>query len=302
MNTLPTIDAIRSAWLNLGQLALDGIHLVEQADLCTLSFGLLVLASVSHRVVYRRTELVQWGLRLGLLILIAWMMRRIVLDGFQDVGALTVSFVRGLAMATTVTCTCWLVLPVLDYFVDVLWRRPALGIRRWFSELRKTHSARKVEMQRRFEEQGVRTAAAERSPAEDRMQQELLQRQREQKKQQRQREQVRFETQLLYDQNRTALEQSFPEEKFNAYFTTFLTDDLDPGTFKSRAEQLTRMITERLQHDSPSQQFDTLDDVIAHFDQKAALLATAGLDEDTTETLKIAFAHAKDQAIEEFLK
>ena len=62
------------------------------------------------------------------------------------------------------------------------------------------------------------------------------------------------------------------------------------------------MITERLQHDSPSQQFDTLDDVIAHFDQKAALLATAGLDEDTTETLKIAFAHAKDQAIEEFLK
>ena len=302
MIAFPTPDDVRSLWLDLSQMALDAIHLVEQADLCTLSFGLLVLAAVSHRVVYQRSELVQWGLRLGLLVLIAWMVRRIALDGFQSVSVLTVSFIRGLAMAATVTCACWLVFPVLDYFVDVLWRGPTRGIRRWFSDLRRTHSARKVEMQRQLEKQRIRAAAAEHGPEEERLQRDLAQRQREQSKQQRQREQVRFETQLLYDQNRTALEQSFPEEKFNAYFTNFLTDELDPETFKSRSEQLTRMITERLQRDSPAQQFDSLDDVIAHFDQKAALLTAAGLDEDTTETLRIAFENAKDQAIEEFLK
>lgn len=302
MSTLPTIDEIRSAWLSLGQLAMDGILLVEQADLCTLSFGLLVLAAVSHRVVYHRTELVQWGLRLGLLVLIAWMLRRIALDGFHDVSVLTVSFIRGLAMAGAVTCTCWLVFPVLDYLVEILWRKPIGAIKRWFSDLRGTHAARRATMKRRLEEQRSRLDAEERSPEEQRQRQDLVQRQREKNEQQRQREQVRFETQLLYDQNRTALEQSFPEEKFNAYFSTFLTDELDPETFAARAAQLSRMITERVQHDSPAQQFESLDELIAYFDQKAALLESAGLDKDTTETLQIAFAHAKDQAIEEFLK
>lgn len=117
------------------------------------------------------------------------------------------------------------------------------------------------------------------------------------------RDQLRFDVKLFYDRYRTELQSVFPQDTFDAYFSSFLTDSTPLDLFEQRAEQLRDMIRDRLQLGGQEQhRFETVEDLLQYFtEQKRRLTELAADDPDALETLVSVLAEAQDRALEEFL-
>lgn len=113
---------------------------------------------------------------------------------------------------------------------------------------------------------------------------------------------MRYELELIYDRFRSELKDNFPPERFELYFSQYLTDEQDPKVFAQRAEQLKKMIHERVDVKSRNRRptFQSLDEIIAHFHEQKQQIQSLGLDDDV-ESLEITLDELQDREIRRFL-
>ncbi len=117
------------------------------------------------------------------------------------------------------------------------------------------------------------------------------------------RDQVRFDVRLFYDRYRRELADLLPEDKFDAYFQSFLTDATDANVFQQRAERLKDMIRERLELSSRKQQagFETIDEVITYYDEKRRMISQLPVDDEVREDFLMQLDESMERDLREFL-
>jgi len=115
------------------------------------------------------------------------------------------------------------------------------------------------------------------------------------------RDDARLQCRLLYDRYRSELQQVFPQDVFDSYFTSFLADSTPLDVFEQRAEQLKDMIRDRLQLGVQEQRrFESPEEVIQYFaEQQRRLTALVADDPDVLDTLICDLAEARDKALKE---
>ena len=118
-----------------------------------------------------------------------------------------------------------------------------------------------------------------------------------------QREQIGFDVRLFYDRYRRELADVFPEDKFAAYFHSFLTDATATDVFELRAERLKNMIRERLEISSRRRTlvFDSIEDVIAHYDDKRSLIISLPVEEEVQKEFLMQLDDSMERDLREFL-
>ena len=274
------------------------IDIFEQGFMPSLLLGGVVLLMVSQKSIIDRPTVERWGLRIGVLGFLAWYVRDFLVNGLWGAEQFFLTGLRALLVLLYTTATAWLLLAITSCGRGLLASQFTSidPIRGWRKARRQARTARPSPVS-----EPILTPAEER----ERQRQEAgaeaarLRRQREQAE----RDKIRYEVGLLYDRYRAELTDKLPQDRFDAYFATYLTPDLEPSVYTERAEKLKDMIRDRLnvQHRSPAPQFDSVEDIIRYFTAKKASLLTLGLDQDTLETLEVTYDEMQDREVRKLL-
>ena len=274
------------------------IDIFEQGFMPSLLLGGVVLLMVSQKSIIDRPAVERWGLRFGVLGFLGWYARDFLVNGLWGAEQFFLTGLRALLVLLYTTATAWLLLAITSCGRGLLasqftWIDP---IRGWRKARRQARTAPPLPVS-----EPILTPAEERERQrqEARAEADRLRRQREQAE----RDKIRYEVVLLYDRYRAELTDKLPQDRFDAYFATYLTPDLEPSVYTERAEKLKDMIRDRLnvQHRSPAPQFDSVEDIIRYFTAKKASLLTLGLDQDTLETLEVTYDEMQDREVRKLL-
>lgn len=206
-------------------------------------------------------------------------------------------------LATFVLAFSWISFPAIAALNEVFVRSPLDFCRqslrsgwKWWSDYR-SH--------RRLLAEQSQSASTWEQTRHERERKELNRKEQESKRQTEanRREQIRFDVRLFYDRYRRELADVFPEEKFDAYFQSFLTDSTAPELFEQRAERLKDMIRDRLELSSRQQSagFETIDAVIAHYDGKRQLISQLPVDDEVREDFLMQLDDSMERDLREFL-
>lgn len=239
----------------------------------------------------------------GCALFVIWLTAAVLTGGLTDPSHLLSVLMRGMLLAVIATGSLTL---VFGFCQSVYRRFDGSFIRpfRSWRERRRGKRARRDELKRRkaederlLEEQRL-AAPQQRRAAELAHRQDAIAH-----VEQLHRDQVRFDVRLFYDRYRRELAELLPEEKFAAYFQSFLTDSTDADVFEQRAERLKDMIRERLELSSHNQPvtFESIDQVIAHYNEKRRVISLLPVDDETLEEFQIDLDESMKSDLKEFL-
>jgi len=191
----------------------------------------------------------------------------------------------------------WAVLPVAASIADLGVASPARHFRR---ALARWQSGRQRRKERRAQQQSE-AEWQRRQPERELAARQQQEEERNHQIESRRREQLRFDVRLFYDRYRSELQAVFPQDTFDSYFASFLTDSTPLDVFEQRAEQLKDMIRDRLQLGVQEQRrFENPEEVIQYFaEQQRRLTALVTDDPDVLDTLICDLAEARDKALKE---
>ena len=268
--------------------------------------SLVMLALILHVVsagFTRGSRIRSVAMRLGYGMCFLWLVLVVSTGGLSDPSHFASVTIRSLLLAVSVTGVLTLVFSAvrgLYEFLDGVLLKPIRRIRS-SSQARRRLQA---EEQRQLELQQQQQLDHELAVPQDveAAERGLRQQQAEQAAQQ-QREQIRFDVRLFYDRYRRELVDVFPEEKFDAYFQSFLKDSTAPEVFEQRAERLKDMIRDRLELSSRHQstEFTSIDEVIAHYDGKRQLILKLPVDDEVREDFLMQLDDSMERDLREFL-
>ncbi|MEZ6128966.1 MAG: hypothetical protein R3C59_09805 [Planctomycetaceae bacterium] len=288
----------------MAELLEEWAALVDGGDVCSVLLGGLILAFVAEKAVHGRPDARGWGLRLGVLAFMAWYVRDVSRHGFRDAEQLVTTGIRALLVLLYFTSVSWLLLAAGNCVSGQVLGSMSGQFRAVVR--RACHRAGQLltRVRRRFTMSRVEPRPVSPSPADrEQTAREAAERQHAIAARRCARENVQYETELLYDRHRKELAESLPPERFQEYFSKYLTDDLDPEAYSVRAEQLKDMIRERAgaRKRTAQPEFETLEDVIEHFRAKKQRLRLLDLDDDTLETLETTLDDLQDREVRKLL-
>lgn len=236
----------------------------------------------------------------GCVVIIVALVAGLLTGGLHDPFHLVAVSVRGLLIAAIVTGILTLIFQLAAWIYTCLCSCMIAPIRQRWTD-RQVH--RKQQSERlRLQEQRL-GKDDQLNPEQTAVAASELEQQRVEQCAQHRREQIRFEVRLFFDRYRRELADVFPEEKFDSYFQSFLTDTTAPDVFEQRAERLKDMIRDRLELSSrqSSTEFTSIDEVIAHYDGKRQLISQLPVDDEVREDFLMQLDDSMERDLREFL-
>ncbi|MDP1796784.1 MAG: hypothetical protein Q8K78_04850 [Planctomycetaceae bacterium] len=293
-------------------------NIIEDSDLCTLIFLILLLTMVGSPFVARSPELHNSGLRIAAGIGLVYAALAIAERGLGTAGDIAALVMRSLAAGGVMLGPTWIILSVFSYFFDHLRRISAASVaraeaRRRERERQKQDAAdqerrRRVDMEwertRPQRERAAQAAAELARLAAERQQQEAvlaaeerLQEARRQTNEQRRREDVRYQSRLLFDRYAAALKTSINQKRFDEYLATYLSDRYSAEQVETRGAQLQAMLRDIVQPGPPARPRRSLSEIQDEFTQRRTEIAALSLDEESKAALIADLNREEDKAI-----
>lgn len=289
---MPDVSSIFSALI-------DWLKWSDIGSLFILAFALHSVSVMAVGISRSRVLAV----RCGIGVFTLWLAIAVSTGGLNDPDHLLAISMRGMLIAVTATGCLTLLFSLLESIRGWILNLLIRPVQRWSdrraARQRQRQEAKRLraEEQRRLEDQR-RAAPQQRQAAELARRQDAIAH-----AEQLHRDQVRFDVRLFYDRYRRELADLLPEDKVDAYFQSFLTDSTDADVFAQRAERLKDMIRERLELSSRKQQagFETIDEVIAHYDEKRRVISQLPVDAEVREDFLMQLDESMERDLREFL-
>lgn len=271
------------------------------------SLSLLILAAIldwlGRQACMQSPQRRVWAVRSGVVAFLILMAVSISECGLEGPDVLLSFVFRSAITALAVTGILSLGFSIFIWCSEVLFRRPVRRIQTYAAAIQKrslqTQQQRLLEKQQRREQLEWQRTRPEREREEHHQREQNARKETEA----RSRDQIRFDVRLFYDRYRRELAEVFPEEKFDAYFQSFLTDATAIDVFQQRAERLKDMIRERLEISNrrKTPAFESIEDVIAHYDEKRSLILKLPVAPEVIEDFYMQLDESMERDLREFL-
>lgn len=264
-------------------------------DLWSLLILTIVLNVVGNWTCQSSSRLLLWSQRAGVGVFLLWLFWSITEWGIDTPGDFLPTVLQGAVVGAFVTGLLRIVLPVASWLYETCLVSP----RRRLRTVMERWNHRRAEQRRSTDRPPRKSPQQEQAERETREQEE-----RRRRVEQARRQALEYELRLFYDQFRLELREKFPQEQFESYFKTFLTDSTPVEIYEQRAEQLRQMLRDRLDLSGAEHrpEFQSIEQILEHFRQQMERVRRIeGLDPDTLDTLLCTLEDAQDNALQEFL-
>ena len=294
---------------------------VQPDEITMLMFLAVVLHLVNHRMYESRLPLLIYARRTGFTGFAVILARFLYLDGGIQSGGIRVLMSIALSwfLAGVVGIVVWVMSWVYDDVVMTTlqsWQRSVKERRDRFRQQQERIRAEEVRRQQEFERQQQDAERLRQQQIEqERWERERPERERKEREEAERRETqrrataerkaqinaIRYELQLLYDRLRPQLA-ALSEEQFQAYFNSFLTEDLAVDVYRERADQLKQTMLQLAKEKTSGPPVDAgLEDVFRYYNERKERLRSLDLDEDTRETLELMIDEERNRTLQQML-
>ena len=294
---------------------------VQPDEITMLMFLAVVLHLVNHRMYESRLPLLIYARRTGFTGFAVILARFLYLDGGIQSGGIRVLMSIALSwfLAGVVGIVVWVMSWVYDDIVMTTlqsWQRSVKERRERFRRQQEQIHADELRRQQEFERQQQEAERLRQQQIEqERWERERPERERKEREEAERRETqrrataerkaqinaIRYELQLLYDRLRPQLA-ALSEEQFQAYFNSFLTEDLAVDVYRERADQLKQTMLQLAKEKTSGPPVDAgLEDVFRYYNERKERLRSLDLDEDTRETLELMIDEERNRTLQQML-
>ena len=294
---------------------------VQPDEITMLMFLAVVLHLVNHRMYESRLPLLIYARRTGFTGFAVILARFLYLDGGIRSGGIRVMMSIALSwfLAGVVGIVVWVMSWVYDDVVMTTlqsWQRSVKERRERFRRQQEQIHADELRRQQEFERQQQEAERLRQQQIEqERWERERPERERKEREEAERRETqrrataerkaqinaIRYELQLLYDRLRPQLA-ALSEEQFQAYFNSFLTEDLAVDVYRERADQLKQTMLQLAKEKTSGPPVDAgLEDVFRYYNERKERLRSLDLDEDTRETLELMIDEERNRTLQQML-
>ncbi|MCA9038566.1 MAG: hypothetical protein KDA91_25750 [Planctomycetaceae bacterium] len=294
---------------------------VQPDEITMLMFLAVVLHLVNHRMYESRLPLLIYARRTGFTGFAVILARFLYLDGGIRSGGIRVMMSIALSwfLAGVVGIVVWVMSWVYDDIVMTTlqsWQRSVKERRERFRRQQEQIHADELRRQQEFERQQQEAERLRQQQIEqERWERERPERERKEREEAERRETqrrataerkaqinaIRYELQLLYDRLRPQLA-ALSEEQFQAYFNSFLTEDLAVDVYRERADQLKQTMLQLAKEKTSGPPVDAgLEDVFRYYNERKERLRSLDLDEDTRETLELMIDEERNRTLQQML-
>ena len=294
---------------------------VQPDEITMLFFLAVVLHLTNHRMYESRLPLLVYARRAGFSSFAFILGRLLYLDGGIQSGGIRVMmsialswFLAGV-VGIVVWVTSWL---CDDVIVKTLraWQSSVEERRDRFRRQQERIRAEETRSQQEFQRQQEEAERLRQQQIEqERWERERPERERKERKEAERRETkrraaaerraeinaIRYELHLLYDRLRPQLA-ALSDEQFEAYFNSFLTEDLAVDVYRERADQLKQTMLQLAKEKTSGPPVDAgLEDVFRYYNERKERLRSLDLDEDTRETLELMIDEERNRTLQQML-
>lgn len=260
------------------------MDIFRDGDVCSLGFLIAVLFAIGSKMVERRADLYQWGLRLAVAAFLLYVILGAVETHARDANDYATLAFRGLFAAGLTLGIAWIVLSILAFLHHHLIERPGEGVRRWREE------ARRQRLEREARREADRKAARERAeweraaPERERQRQQAEAEARARAEAQRRREDARAGALLDYTYYAAKLGSRFSRADFDHYLQTYMGDVHPPEIVERRRQELVAIFERHLADVSPPRKEMTIDGLTGWYETTKARIEGSSMDDRTKRT------------------
>ena len=283
------------------------LNIIEDGDLCSSLFLLLVLFWIGSHVVNSRPELARWGWRVALGVFLTYVAFRVITLAPTTPEELLWIMLRGLMAAAFVSALTWILLPVcIAIWIWTVTGRRFLAAARVASELERKQQQEKQGAEQRRQEQLTRTLELERLAPERQLQQKEAEARARVERDaaetaSRRREEAQLRSELLYERHARQLAVSFPRERFEQFMERYMGEATPPDLVEQRELLLKETILDSL-GTATIPKFASMTDLAAFFAARRQEIEELPHDEDAKDAYRIQLNKQEDEALRKLLK
>lgn len=281
------------------------LNLIENGDICSSVFLLLVLAWIGAIVARSRPESAPWGRRCALGVLLTYVAFRICTFSPTAPDELLWILLRGMLAAAFAASLTWILLPVGMTMWSFTGRR-LISLSRAASktERQRLHDQQVAE-QRRREQLARELELMRAAPERERHQREAealagVERERVESANRR-REEAQLRCELIYERHARQLTGSFPRDRFEQFVERFMGEPVPPELVEQREQLLKEMIVDSL-GTNPAPKFSSMTELAAFFAARRKEIEELPHDEDAKDAYRIQLNKQEDEALRKLLK
>ncbi|HQZ64528.1 MAG TPA: hypothetical protein PLY87_05610 [Planctomycetaceae bacterium] len=297
---MPPSDTFPDRPFDLSHLYLQLCDTLESGNFIYLLAGAGMLLFVSDKAAQFCPRVRPWSLKLGVIAFIAWWIRDLRLNGIWGAEQFAGTTLRAIVvMLYAVAVSLLLSTVVLSLYESLLgdqWRQRKKTFNDWWLGKRKPATTLR-------QPQPATSRITEKPTPPQPTVEEIAERKRLESEA-RARESARYDLQLFYDKHRQNLSSHISEEKFLAYFNSYITPTLPLAEYQNRIRQLKTMlethVDPRMKRQRP--EFESVEEVVAYYSLQKQKLQYVELDADVLETLECDLLEAQDNAIRSSLQ
>lgn len=282
------------------------LNMIEDGDLCSSLFLLLVLYWIGGHVVNSRPELARWGWRGAVGVLVTYVAFRVFTDAPTTSDEMLWILLRGLLAAAFMTALTWILLPVCIAMWSATGGRFLAAARDSSRAAQKRVHEQQVAEQRR-QEQLARTREFERSaPERERQQREAEARARVERDAaetaSQRRENARSRVELFFSVNAPEVRNRFTREMLDDYLKRYMGDEKQPEVVEERAEALIGIIRQHLDKVVSPIRRMSFDEILAVFENRKLKIQESSLDPRDKEKLLIQLEDEREAAVTQAIR
>lgn len=281
------------------------LNIIEDGDLCSSLFLLLILYWIGGHVVNSYPGLARWGWRVALGVFLNYVAFRVITLAPTTPEELLWIVLRGLMAAAFVSALTWILLPVCMAIWTATGRR-FIAAARVASETARKHQHETHLAEQRRQEQLTRTLEFERLAPERQLQQKEAEARARVERDaaetaSRRREEAQLRSELLYERHARQLTSSFPRERFEQFMDRYLSADTPPELVERREQLLKEMILDSL-GTTTAPKFASMTELAAFYADQRKEIEKLPHDEDAKDAYRIQLNKQEDEALRKLLK
>ena len=281
------------------------LNIIENGDLCSSVMLLLCLSYIGQRAIESQPDLVPWGARIGLMVLLAYVVFQSPIFAPTSPEELLLILLRGMLAAAYATTLTWILLPVAvvswrltgRLIVDIIHAASAAARRR-----QQTRHTAKLHSQER---QRFVVLPEPLSPEQVQQQREaeaLTRVTREaEETAKRRREEARLRSELFYERHARQLAALFPRERFDLFVDRYMGGATDAQLVEQREQLLREMILDSLGTTTPPK-FASMTELSSFFAARREEINALPHSDDVKDAYTVQLNKQEDEALKRFLK
>ena len=251
-------------------------NLIEQSDYCPLILLIAILCFIGSKVVETRPGLRTWGVRIAVATFVSFAIMKVAEVESHTAQSLLWAVVSAMFAAGLVLGPAWIILAMLRFFCRTVsegHNRARRRAEQFRSETETTRRERELRRQQAAQEEftpdqqrALREAEEQRRVAEQAERTDA-----------RRREDARVACELLYNLYAAHLQDRFPQEAFDRFVQTYMTDEQPPDVVEQRAGQLQATIQQQYEQVNPPDNFTDLGQVARWYEKQKKKIERLGV-------------------------